>query len=141
MTVWIDEKKDVFEGCLLILNVGQENSHSLPKEYLATLRETIDNAHADGFLTIYAFGSDGGPMRIPEDFGNINGMDCVRMMFDVCGRKNADFSLDPIVRRCEFREMADCLRQHKDFGFKNKVIVCGSCRIDSSAVLLPPMEA
>jgi len=107
MTAFLRQKEDKFEGCLLVLNIGQENIRDHSKEYTETLKSVAADAHADGFMTLYAFDSDTGPMRIPEIFDNVEGMDFVRMMFDVCGRQDSNFSLNPEARMGEFRAMAE----------------------------------
>lgn len=138
MANWIDKKDDRFNGCLMVLNIGQDNIHTLPGDYKENLQAAIADGHAGGLLTLYVFDSETGPFPIPDEFDNVEGMDHVRMMFDVGGRRDCDFSLLPDQRMEEFRKIGEVIRGHQGFNFSpTNLKICGWCKISGSKVLLP----
>lgn len=141
-TNWLDEKpEEHFSGCLMILNIGQENIHLVSSKYKEALSADVANAHADGWMIVYAFDSQTGPYKAPEEFSNVEGMDFVRMMFDVCGRKDSDFSLYPDKRMEEFKKIGEVIRNHDRLKFTNANLkIGGSCKISGIPVLIPVFD-
>jgi hypothetical protein len=143
MAVWIDKNKSSsYDECLMVMNIGQESITKVPVEYLETLRELLNKAHAAGHLVLYVFDNENGAMPIPDEFDDIEGLDFVRMMFDVCGRNDAKFSLDLNKRNKEFKAMADALISHAVFGQQiiGKITLCGQCYIDFEKVFIPAID-
>lgn len=139
MTNWINIRPiEKYNGCLLILNIGEENFGLLPEQYRESLKDWVSKAHAGGHITIYAFDADTGPFRVPDLFDDIEGMDFVRMMFDVCGRRDSNFSLSPSERAEEFKQIGEKIRTHDRYRFSPQDLnICGKCKIDGTEVLLP----
>lgn len=140
-TQWIDAKDDKFDGCLLILNISNENYHKVDAKYIEMLQTAVGDAHADGWMVLYAFDNETDPAHGPEIFDSSVGMDYVRMMFDVCDRKDAKFDLMPDKRKEEFRAIAKYLRAYKSFKFHGPIKICGQCYVGGEKVLLPPLDA
>lgn len=140
MPVWVEERQEFYNGCLMIFNIGQDNIYQFPKEYYEELRAKVADAHADGYIVIWAFDGNTGPFPIPDDFDNIESMDHVRMMFDVCGRKDSDFALLPEYRMKEFQVIKETMSTHPDFHWKGKFLLGGSCSIAGQKVLMPISE-
>lgn len=137
MAVWVNEKVEYYNNCLMIFNLGNDNIDSAPKTYKEMLLEQIALAHADGDVCLYVFDADTGPFRIPDEFTNIEGMDFVRMSFDVCNRRDLNFKLEPTKRREELKAISDHLKSHNTFRFTGIVKFCGKIKIDGTDVFMP----
>ncbi len=140
MANWIGQKEESHDGCIMILNLGQDNIHQFSKQYVDALRERVALAHADGFMVIWAFDDKVGPFKIPDDFDNIEGMSHVRMMFDVCNRRDSNFALMPEERMKEFKAIEQVMRNHEGFRWRGTFAIGGSCTIADQAVLMPVTE-
>jgi hypothetical protein len=142
MAIWVDEdekaKVEPFNGCLIILNIGADTLSGLSADYITELKEHISNAHADGHVTLYIFDIDTSPLKVPDDWDFIEGMDFIRMSFGVCGRRDFNFKVDPEVRKKELSEMVNNLRVH--FPFHGSVSITGRCQIDSTPVVMPLVQ-
>lgn len=137
--IWINPKREQKkDGCLMILNMTNAEVNSLSPEYFEVLKDTHSLAVADGWLIIWAFDNNTTP-DLPEYFDKIEDQTYVRMMFDVCERKDSNFKLDPAERRTEFLHMSAALR-NGPFKWSGALKLMGACSIDSSKVLMPPIE-
>ena len=65
-------------------------------------------------------------------------MDLIRMMWDVCGRRDSNFNLYPAERLKEFNAMAKLVVDRFEELASENFAVCGLCSIDGQPVLLPP---
>jgi len=137
MANWIGQREEFFDGCVMVLNIGQDNVHQFPQKYVDELRDRVALAHADGHLVIWAFDDQTGPFKIPDDFDNIEGMSHTRMMFDVCGRRDSKFALLPDVRMKEFKAIEAIMRDHTGFRWRGKFAIGGNCSIVDQKVLMP----
>lgn len=140
MAIWLNNKKqEKRDGCLLILNLNNAAVENLPSDYLEVLQDTHNCAVADGWMVVWAFDNDTTPEQ-PDRIGKIEEQTHIRMMFDVCGRKDSNFLLDPTERKKEFSQMGEILRNHDAFSWRGPLKIMGSCSIDSSKVLMPPID-
>jgi len=142
MAEWIKGKTEERNGCLLVMNIGNDNIDSIPINYAEKIRERVNDAHANGWMVLYVFDSKTDPSKPPDYFDNGEEMDVVRMMFDVCGRKDSNFNLLPELRLKEFNAIADFVIEHPDFDCLRSAnfAVCGLCSIDGDPVLMPPFD-
>ena len=105
MAVWVDERpKQSYEGCLVVMNIGQENINDVPSNEKDKVVEAIAKAHAGGCIVLYVFDSDIGPMPPPEEFDFIPEMDATRMGFDVLSMRTIQFSSDAEKQRAEMEK-------------------------------------
>ena len=144
MAVWVDRDENKpagpFDGVLIVLNVGNENFKSLPKEFLQSVRDAVGEAHASGWLVLYLFDAFTAQPP-PEEFDNIEGMDFYRRLQEVWGRDKADFEPLPEKRMKEFLSLAESVRQYKGFVVQGKgVKAIGACSIAGSKTLMPLVE-
>jgi len=137
MPIWVDEKSEgSFEGCLMILNLNPSNYNSCPKDYLEALNDNIGNAIADGWVVIFAYDDNTEP-KIPDEITQMEGTTELRMMFDVCGRRDSDFSLYPDERKAQFKAIEKVMRTHPNIRFRGKFSIGGICSIASQRVMMP----
>lgn len=142
MANWIKDAVEERNGCLLVMNIGNDNYNDLPDNYVKTISERVNQAHADGWMVLYVFDSEVDPSQPPEYFDSSEDMDKVRMFFDVCGRRDSNFNLIPAKRLEEFNAISECVINHPDFECLRSAnfAVCGQCSIDGRKVLLPPFD-
>ena len=142
MAVWVDEgpKPAPFNGCLVIMNIGQDNIHKVPVGEKEKVVDALADAHAGGCAVLYVFDSDIGPMPPPEEFDSVEGMDGVRMGFDVLNMRTIQFSSDPDKQSAEMEALKERLKDRlKDttLRFDGPVRFCGYCMVGEKKVFLP----
>lgn len=142
MAQWLGQKVEERNGCLMVMNIGNDNFETLPDNYLNQIRDRVGQAHADGWMVLYVFDSATDPSKPPEYFDTAEEMDTVRMMFDVCGRRDSNFNLIPEQRLAEFNAIATSIINHPAFETlrSENFAICGQCSIDGQKVLLPPFD-
>ena len=139
--IWIGESAEKsewgpYEGILIVMNIGK-TMPPVPEDYQDLLIGAVSEAHADGWLVAYV--GDRG-VGAPEDYLDyIEDLDHVRLMHDLCGRKDADFSILPEKRLEEFSEMVRHAFSRPHFSFQGTSSkVMGRCRIGGKETLVPP---
>lgn len=141
MANWIKGKApDRFDGCLVILNIGQQNYSKVDSKYLGQLESHISDAIAMGHMILYLFDKETGGQPQPEIFDQAEGISNIRMLATITTRTDANFKLMPKERMAEFKALAEEIRGNEDFQFKGPTFICGSCKIDGMPVLLPKTE-
>ena len=145
MAVWADKKEGAkygpFDGCLMVMNIGEDTKHVMTPEFHEQLTNAVADAHASGWVVLWVFDNETGAMKLPDDWDVIEDMDFVRMMFDVCGRKDSNFPTLPGARMEQFKAMAQCARSHNSFDIRGRATkIMGSCSIDGVKVLMPLID-
>lgn len=140
MPTWIGQKEERFDGCLMVLNIGNHNFSQLPVEYVNALKERISLAIADGWLIIWAFDTTIDEPQIPDDCDTIEGTTHLRMVFDVCGRRDVTFALLPDARLKELKAIEQTMRDHPSFRWSGPFAIGGAASIASQNVLMPITE-
>jgi len=142
MAVWVDEgpKPKPYDGCLIIMNIGQDNISDVPAGEKEKVVEALADAHAGGCAVLYVFDSDVGPMPPPEEFDFVVGMDEVRMGFDVLNMRMIQFSPGPDKQQAEMAALKDRLKERLNettLRFDGPVRFCGYCMVGEKKVFLP----
>ena len=142
MAVWVDERpKQSYEGCLVVMNIGQENINDVPSNEKDKVVEAIAKAHAGGCIVLYVFDSDIGPMPPPEEFDCIPEMDATRMGFDVLSMRTIQFSSDAEKQRAEMAAVSERLKNRLKetfLRFDGPVRFCGYCLVGDKKNFMPP---
>lgn len=138
MAEFINRKDEYFNGCLMVMNIGNDNYESLPKEFIEKISERVREAHADGWMVLYVFDDVTDPSKAPDYFDSQEEMDFVRMMWGVCGRRDAVFALSPTQRLKEFNDISGHVIEAFEELRSENFAVCGMCSIETQKVLLPP---
>jgi hypothetical protein len=140
MAVWVDGPKQKYDGCLVVMNIGQENIRNIPDGEKEEVVQAIAGAHAGGCSVVYVFDADIGPMGPPEEFDVIAGMDGVRMGFDVLGMRTIEFSSNPDERHTQMEDVGkrvqECLKD-TEMAFNGPVQFCGRCLIGGQKAFVP----
>lgn len=138
MANWIGDKQDKRNGCLLVMNIGNDNYEAIPNDFIEKVKDRVAEAHADGWMVLYVFDDKVDPSKPPEYFDDGQEMDAVRMMWDVCGRRDSNFNLYPEQRLKEFNAMSEAVVAAFEELMSANFALCGMCSIDGQKVLLPP---
>jgi hypothetical protein len=141
MAVWVDEgpKPKPYEGCLVIMNIGQDNISDVPVGEKEKVVEALADAHAGGCAVLYVFDSDVGPMPQPEEFDFVAEMDVVRMGFDILNMRTIQFSPDAEKQRAEMAALKERIKERLNetsLRFYGPVRFCGYCMVGEKKVFL-----
>lgn len=141
MTIWADESKhqEALNGCLVVMNIGEENIATIPDKDRQEIIENIAHAHAGARAVIYLFDSDIGPMGPPNEFDSIADMDGIRMAFNVLGQRILSFSGNEVEIQVEMKRAGEALKkdvQETYLRFIGKVDFCGYCLINGKKTFL-----
>lgn len=145
-TTWVDKPNSyLFEGALLVLNIGNNNYKSLPQEYLESLQDATRTAHASNWAVLWLFDPEEGVSPPPEEFEIFEDSDFPRLADKVLGVPKLMFPFMPVERDCYIRglilSMSDPLGQFFiDDKIRPKFFVIGQCHIGKEKVLLPLTE-
>jgi hypothetical protein len=141
MATWVDQHSEgAFEGCLVVMNIGNENCSSFPAKYREDVYDAIANSHAAGHLVLYVFDNERGAQPPPDEFPQFEGMDVVRMGFDICNRKVFEFSPDPSQRLAELGEFVSAAICNGKFSVRGPRKIVGACVVGTEQTLLPLTE-
>jgi len=140
-TTWIEGRQEAYNGCLVVMNIGNENIDKVPEEEKQKVVEAIADAHASGNSVIFMFDSDIGPQNPPEEFDIMEDRDGKRMAFIVLGMRTIKFSEDENERQQEMKTAAEKIRAEvKDSELKfipsGEVRFCGYCFIGDKRIFL-----
>jgi hypothetical protein len=144
MPTFIDSKQLVFDGALIILNIGADNYAAIGMDhrYNESLENAIRTAHAKGHVVVYLFDNLHGVSPKPDDLPSLEGHDISRLMASFSRHTIADFSYDPETRMTAFREISDGVKRaiRIDTTQDGSCSIMGLCKIQGEQVLLPLTE-
>lgn len=125
-----------FEGCLIVLNITQEEL--LAEDFVKVLSEAVAQAHADGWAVLYLHDNDKGASPVPDFVPQAEGHDFPMLMSNVCSREKASFSLVPSKKNDEFQALFDNIMTLEGFCFeKNVGKLIGKCKLGGDDVMVP----
>lgn len=137
-------RNEPYDGCLVIMNVGDETEADVTVEQREILSKEVDDAHANGWLVIYAFDSHQGVSKPPAFVEVVEDMDfpvLARAVFEV---DIISFEYQPYLGKQEFSDFVSHVYDGHGivgrFKFDHRTSrIVGFATVDGQKVFIPPM--
>lgn len=144
-TIWAGKEDDnppSFNGLLIVLNIRESNRKEIPADFLATVSEEVNKAHAAGWMVMYLHDAEIGVEPQPLDFDENEENDFIRSM-SFAGLKEANFHAVPAERDLQFSQMFMAIKEGNGRKLHwnlhgDRARITGMCKTEGEKAYLPP---